>query len=64
LHREAKAALRRPPLALRPLPLRSAVQDRSGRRLVIVTKAVLQDLMAKLGTRPLPHYREKNQQTS
>lgn len=26
--------------------------------------SALQDLMAKLGTRPLPRYREKNQQTS
>jgi hypothetical protein len=35
------AALRRPPLTLRPLPLRSAVQARSARRLVIATKAAM-----------------------
>ncbi len=35
------AAPRRPPLTLRPLSLRSAVQTRSARRQVIATKAAM-----------------------
>ena len=39
------AAARRPPLALRPLSLRSAVSVQSARRLVIAVKAAMGDLL-------------------